>query len=61
VDAAYLASREGKSYGVNFVDNKGHLVFRLLITKDEGEFSAAKLAVYKQTWQTLAAEVSSHE
>lgn len=54
VDAAYLACREDKSYGVNFIDNKGHLVFRLLLTKDEGEFSADKLAAYSDAWQQLA-------
>jgi len=61
VDAAYLASRDGKSYGVNFVDNKGHLVFRLLMTKESGEFSADKLAAYTQTWQALAAEEQSND
>jgi len=61
VDSAYLASRDGKSYGVNFVDNKGHLVFRLLMTKENGEFSADKLAAYTQTWQALAVEESSND
>ncbi len=57
VDAAYFACRGGKSYGVNFIDNKGQLVFRLLLTKEDGEFSAAKLAAYRQTWQAFAEEV----
>ncbi|NOQ13150.1 MAG: precorrin-3B C(17)-methyltransferase [Methyloprofundus sp.] len=56
VDSAYLACREDKSYAVNFIDNKGHLVFRLLLMKDEGSFSADKLAAYWQTWQVLAEE-----
>ena len=56
IDSAYLACREGKSYGVNFIDNKGHLVFRLLLTKENGEFSAAKLEAYSQTWQALTEE-----
>lgn len=58
VDSAYLACRKDKSYGVNFIDNKGHLVFRLLLTKDNGEFSAEKLANYWDTWQALAEETS---
>ncbi len=53
VAAAYLASRDDKSYGVNFIDNKGHLVFRLLMMKEKGEFSANQLATYTQTWQAL--------
>lgn len=53
VAAAYLASRDNKSYGVNFIDNKGHLVFRLLMMKEKGEFSANQLATYTQTWQAL--------
>jgi len=61
VDAAYLASRDGKSYGVNFVDNKGHLVFRLLMTKENGDFSADKLAAYTETWKVLAVEVTSND
>jgi precorrin-3B C17-methyltransferase len=53
VAAAYLASRDDKSYGVNFIDNKGHLVFRLLMMKEKGEFSANQLATYTQAWQAL--------
>ena len=56
VDAAYLACRADKSYGVNFIDNKGHLVFRLLLMKENGEFSTAKLKAYTQTWQALTEE-----
>ncbi|TXK96705.1 precorrin-3B C(17)-methyltransferase [Methylococcaceae bacterium HT1] len=56
VDSAYLACREGKSYGVNFIDNKGHLVFRLLLTKENAEFSAEKLQAYWHTWHTLVEE-----
>lgn len=59
VDAAYLACREGKSYGVNFIDNKGHLVFRLLLMKENGEFSSDKLAAYTRAWQALAEEKSN--
>ncbi|NOR80928.1 MAG: precorrin-3B C(17)-methyltransferase, partial [Methyloprofundus sp.] len=58
VDSAYLACREGKSYGVNFIDNKGRLVFRLLLIKENGDFSADKLATYWHTWKTLAEESS---
>lgn len=58
VDSAYLACREGKSYGVNFIDNKGYLVFRLLLTKENGDFSADKLATYWRTWEALAEESS---
>lgn len=53
VAAAYLASRDDKSYGVNFIDNKGHLVFRLLMMKEKGEFNANQLATYTQAWQAL--------
>ncbi|NOQ64675.1 MAG: precorrin-3B C(17)-methyltransferase [Methyloprofundus sp.] len=60
VESAYFACRESKSYGVNFVDAAGHLVFRLLLTKDDGEFSAEKLASYQATWLALA-EVSNHD
>ena len=56
VDSAYMACRDGKSYGVNFIDNKGHLVFRLLLTKENGDFSADRLEAYWHTWQTLAEE-----
>lgn len=56
VDSAYLACRKGKSYVVNFIDNKGLLVFRLLLTKENGEFSAQKLEAYSQAWQALAEE-----
>jgi len=59
VDSAYLACRNGKSYGVNFIDNKGHLVFRLLLTKENGEFSTDKLASYEQSWQMLAEETDN--
>ncbi len=55
VASAYFASREGKSYGVNFVDDKDHLVFRLLLTKDNGEFSRTKLDSYQQAWRQLTA------
>lgn len=57
VACAYLACRQDKSYGINFIDNKGHLVFRLLLSKENGEFNADRVAAYKQTWQTLAEEV----
>ena len=59
VDSAYFACRNDKSYGVNFVDNKGHLVFRLLLTKDDGEFCAEKLAAYRDAWKMLAEETQN--
>ena len=59
VDSAYLACHNKKSYGVNFIDNKGHLVFRLLLTKDHGEFSADKLTAYWDTWHRLTKEKSN--
>lgn len=56
VDTAYLACRKDKSYGINFIDNKGHLVFRLLLTKEEGIFSSDRLAAYQQSWKMLTGE-----
>jgi len=61
VDSAYFASREGKSYGVNFIDQHGHLVFRLLLTKEQGAFSADKLAAYTSTWKALVAKESNND
>jgi len=58
VDSAYLACRKNKSYGVHFIDNKGHLVFRLLLTKENGDFSTDKLEAYWHAWKTLAEESS---
>ncbi len=58
VDSAYLACRKDKSYGINFIDSKGHLVFRLLLTKDDGEFSEDKLAAYWDVWKTHTEEIS---
>jgi len=56
VDSAYLVSRDNKSYGVNFIDHTGHLVFRLLLIKECGEFSALKREAFSQTWAELAVE-----
>lgn len=54
VHAAYFAWRANKSYGLHFVDGHGNLVFRLLLTKQQGAFNATQLATYQQDCQTLS-------
>lgn len=58
VEVAYLAYREDKSYGVHFIDKQGRLVFRLLLTKTEGEFSTDTLAAYQKTWGSFAEDMT---
>jgi len=53
VTTAYFASRENKSYGLHFLDTHGRLVFRILLTKQDGEFNAAHLKAYQEDWQTF--------
>ena len=53
VSVAFLAYREGRSYGIHFIDNKGRLVFRLLLTKQDGHFSDAVLNAYWRVWREL--------
>ncbi|WP_342590520.1 ChuX/HutX family heme-like substrate-binding protein [methane-oxidizing endosymbiont of Gigantopelta aegis] len=55
IDRVWLGWREGKSYGVHFVDDKGSLVFRLLLMKQDGEFTEQTLNAYRHTWQEMEA------
>ena len=50
---AYVARRGEKSYGIHFIDQHGQLVFRLLLTKQDGQFDPSELEAYRQDWQTL--------
>lgn len=56
VTQAYFACRLDNSYGVNFLDNQDRLVFRLLLTKENGQFSVVNLNAYWQTWHELSGE-----
>ncbi len=58
---AYFASRKDKSYGVHFIDATGHLVFRLLLIKEQGEFSRTQLDSYQQAWQQLTSTGALHD
>lgn len=53
VTHAYFASRDHKSYGLHFIDQYGQLVFRVLLTKQNGEFNATLLDSFQQDWQTF--------
>ena len=53
VSQAWLGYRHGKSYGVHFVDEKGQLVFRLLLMKQDGEFTEQTLNAYWRTWREM--------
>ena len=54
VTAAYFASREDKSYGLHFIDQHDRLVFRVLLTKQDGQFNPSHLQAYQQEWKTFA-------
>ncbi len=53
VHQGYFANRGSSSYGLHFVDSHGQLVFRLLLTKQAGEFNPALLALFQQNRQAL--------
>lgn len=53
VTSAYFASRKDKSYGLHFFDQHNRLVFRVLLTKQEGEFNPTLLKAFQQDWQTF--------
>ena len=53
VTSAYFASRKDKSYGLHFFDQHHSLVFRVLLTKQDGEFNPFLLKAFHQDWQTL--------
>lgn len=61
VHTAFLACRQDKSYGVHFIDQHGHLIFRLLLMKNNGVFSADKLTAYQHSWNTLTTEEVTNE
>lgn len=62
VSSAYFASRKDKSYGLHFIDQHGQLVFRILLTKQAGDFNPALLESFQQDWQALAnREAQEHE
>ncbi len=50
---AWLAYRDGKLYGVHFTNDKGQLLFRLLLTKQGGDFSQETLNAYWRTWREM--------
>jgi len=54
VSHAYFASREDKSYGLHFIDQHGALVFRVLLTKQDGSFNPEQLQTFQQDWQSFA-------
>lgn len=53
VTSAYFASREDKTYGLHFIDQHGRLVFRISLTKQDGDFNPEQLQHYHQDWQTF--------
>jgi len=53
VSSAYFASREDKTYGLHFFDQHGQLIFRILLTKQDGEFNSTLLNAFQQDWQLL--------
>ncbi|MCK5122445.1 MAG: precorrin-3B C(17)-methyltransferase, partial [Methylococcales bacterium] len=53
VTSAYFASREDKTYGLHFIDQHGRLVFRISLTKQDGNFNPEELQSYQQDWQTF--------
>lgn len=53
VSDAYFASRADKSYGLHFIDQHGQLIFRILLTKQNGEFNPTLLSAFQQDWQTF--------
>ncbi|MDQ6989560.1 MAG: precorrin-3B C(17)-methyltransferase [Mariprofundaceae bacterium] len=53
VNHAYLAKRGEKSLGVHFLDERGELVFRLLLVKDEGSFNQDAVAALDKVWHKL--------
>lgn len=53
VNDAYFAWRQDKSYGLHFMDIHGHLIFRLLLTQQDGTFNAEQLQTYQQNCQSL--------
>ncbi len=56
VTSAYFASRKDKSYGLHFFDQHNRLVFRVLLTKQDGEFNPSLLKAFQQDWQTLGTD-----
>lgn len=54
VCSAYFAWQEDKSYGLHFMDVRGQLVFRLLLTKQEGVFNVVQLQTYSEDCQALS-------
>ncbi len=53
VNCAYFACRKDKSYGLHFIDKHDNLVFRLLLTKQEGIFNPTLLETFQNNWQDL--------
>ncbi len=53
VETAYFSSREHRSYSLNFIDKFGHLVFRLSLMKQEGQFNQEFLTNYYRDWDNL--------
>jgi len=58
VSSAYFASRKDKSYGLHFIDQHGQLIFRVLLTKQAGDFNPTLLQSFQQDWQALASRES---
>jgi len=54
VKTAYFASRDDKTYGLHFIDQLGRLVFRISLTKQQGQFNPEYLQCYQQDEQNFA-------
>ncbi len=61
VTSAYFASRRDKSYGLHFIDQHGRLIFRVLLTKQEGEFNPTLLQAFQHDWQALGKRESQEQ
>ena len=61
VTTAYFSSRDNTSYGIHFIDHLGRLVFRLLLTKQEGDFNAEALANFQQNWIQLGEQQALYD
>ncbi len=58
---AYFARRNDKSYGLHFIDQHGHLVFRILLTKENGNFSSDYLNAYQQDWKKFGINMQQEQ
>ncbi|KAF3984340.1 MAG: precorrin-3B C(17)-methyltransferase [Methylococcales symbiont of Hymedesmia sp. n. MRB-2018] len=61
VSTAYFAWRKDKSYGLHFLDIHGQLIFRVLLTKHEGEFDSAQLESYQKDCLALSIDKTQEQ